>query len=572
MKCIIKLLAVIVLALVFGGKAVAQEWEIAHEYAYSDTCIFNYYEAKEMANGNIAVESYMAYKSGVGDFYSLQPAVAVIEPENGRRSIHQSYFKPGYYTSNIPYVFEKDGTLYLLATYTPDHDFTYFNYFKNYEEQSDKAYLGLYRLDDHLDIAESYETTIAIDTFELRNNGNWQSLPNDYSGSLFLFSALQEDDAIVGAYVKRRSLGHDLVHDSLFFFRMNYQGDIIHQVSYPMKSDNTSLSRTFFLRRHHLVKNGSGFIFYDLSNNSTISGKAENNDYDNEGFALYLDHDFNCVNAKAFCHYNNHYSNRFYDMSVIRSHYGTTYIATEFFDENQSSSGISSCALYEYDDGDGKLSYLNMLNHVHRYQFNRMDFTPQKGVDICPTDWTLYFGYTLNAVTASSDSWMMIEHLYAHFDTISTMYYDLKIPRCRSFMSAITATRDGGCMIVYNAKNLDQTDQRWSCVTKFSAEAFVGIDEAHDNGLKVAIAYPNPGKDVLNIRTGLKNAWVEVYDVNGRMVYRQEITENVTAINTTDWSEGVYVWKVYVSDGGPSTGSGTASSTTLAETGKWIKE
>ena len=99
------------------------------------------------------------------------------------------------------------------------------------------------------------------------------------------------------------------------------------------------------------------------------------------------------------------------------------------------------------------------------------------------------------------------------------------------------------------------------------ADSFWDVDEAHDNGLKVAIAYPNPGKDVLNIRTGLQDAWVEVYDLNGKMVYGQEITENVTAINTMDWSEGVYVWKVYASGGGPSTGSGT-----LAETGKWIKE
>jgi hypothetical protein len=71
-------------------------------------------------------------------------------------------------------------------------------------------------------------------------------------------------------------------------------------------------------------------------------------------------------------------------------------------------------------------------------------------------------------------------------------------------------------------------------------------------------AYPNPGKDVLNIRTGLKDAWVEVYDMNGRLVHRQDITENVTAINTTNWSVGAYVWKV-VSNGKE------------AENGKWIK-
>ena len=91
------------------------------------------------------------------------------------------------------------------------------------------------------------------------------------------------------------------------------------------------------------------------------------------------------------------------------------------------------------------------------------------------------------------------------------------------------------------------------------ADSFWNVEEAHENGLKVAMAYPNPGKDVLNIRTGLKDARVEVYDLNGRMVYRQDITENVTAINTTDWTEGTYVWKV-ISNG------------IEVENGKWIKQ
>jgi hypothetical protein len=77
---------------------------------------------------------------------------------------------------------------------------------------------------------------------------------------------------------------------------------------------------------------------------------------------------------------------------------------------------------------------------------------------------------------------------------------------------------------------------------------------------------------VLNIRTGLKDARVEVYDMNGRMVYGREITENVTAINTTDWSEGTYVWKVYAGVSTLRQGSATSGSTTPVETGKWIKE
>ena len=107
-------------------------------------------------------------------------------------------------------------------------------------------------------------------------------------------------------------------------------------------------------------------------------------------------------------------------------------------------------------------------------------------------------------------------------------------------------------------------------IFKVPKEAFDGIEEAHDAGFAVAVAYPNPGKDVLNIRTVLQNAHVEVYDVNGKLIHNQALTENVTAIDATDWAEGVYVWKVYV--GGPSTGSGTAVSGTLAETGKWVKE
>ena len=82
-----------------------------------------------------------------------------------------------------------------------------------------------------------------------------------------------------------------------------------------------------------------------------------------------------------------------------------------------------------------------------------------------------------------------------------------------------------------------------------------------------AMVYPNPGGNTLNIRTVLPNARVEVYDMKGRLIHSQALTENVTAIDATEWAEGVYVWKVYTSNGGPSTSSGT-----LAKTGKWIKE
>ncbi len=125
-------------------------------------------------------------------------------------------------------------------------------------------------------------------------------------------------------------------------------------------------------------------------------------------------------------------------------------------------------------------------------------------------------------------------------------------------VKSMAACPEGGCLVSCH-KIHEATNEAGNCLIKITKETLVGIEEAHDAGFAVAVAYPNPGKDVLNIRTGLKDARVEVYDINGRMVYRQEITENVTAINTTNWSGGTYVWKV-VADGKE------------VENGKWIKQ
>lgn len=95
-------------------------------------------------------------------------------------------------------------------------------------------------------------------------------------------------------------------------------------------------------------------------------------------------------------------------------------------------------------------------------------------------------------------------------------------------------------------------------ILKVPKEVFDGIDEAHDAGFAVAMAYPNPGNNVLNIRTALHNAHIEVYDLSGRLVHNTEITNNITSINAKTWSSGTYIWKVIYNG-------------KLAETGKWLK-
>ncbi|MBR6437693.1 MAG: T9SS type A sorting domain-containing protein [Bacteroidales bacterium] len=123
---------------------------------------------------------------------------------------------------------------------------------------------------------------------------------------------------------------------------------------------------------------------------------------------------------------------------------------------------------------------------------------------------------------------------------------------------SIHVLESGDCLVSTAGKDR-KTGEMQHAIFRVPKETFDGIEEAHDAGFAMAVAYPNPGKDVLNIRTGLQNAHVEIYDLSGKLIYNQEITENITSINTTDWSDGVYIWKIIV-DG------------KIAESGKWIKE
>ena len=125
-------------------------------------------------------------------------------------------------------------------------------------------------------------------------------------------------------------------------------------------------------------------------------------------------------------------------------------------------------------------------------------------------------------------------------------------------VKSMAACPEGGCLLSCH-KIHEATNEAGNCLIKVSKETIVGIEEAHDAGFAVAVAYPNPGKDVLNIRTGLMDARVEVYDMSGRLMHRQDITENVTGIDAGGWAAGSYVWKV-VADGKE------------VEGGKWIKE
>ena len=126
--------------------------------------------------------------------------------------------------------------------------------------------------------------------------------------------------------------------------------------------------------------------------------------------------------------------------------------------------------------------------------------------------------------------------------------------------SYLQATNDGGCLMIGGA--YDYTSNHYDVfLLKINSDGNVGIDEIVV--MDRVAAYPNPGINMLNLTTASKKGCVEVFDMNGRQVCCQQITEDVTTIKTETWPAGMYIWKVVLDN---------SSSLTVTETGKWIKK
>ena len=74
-----------------------------------------------------------------------------------------------------------------------------------------------------------------------------------------------------------------------------------------------------------------------------------------------------------------------------------------------------------------------------------------------------------------------------------------------------------------------------------------GVEEDPTSGQ--VVFYPNPGNDVLNIRTAVTvwqpySALVEIYDLMGRLTYSRALEGGETTIGTDNWPSGMYFWRV----------------------------
>ena len=126
----------------------------------------------------------------------------------------------------------------------------------------------------------------------------------------------------------------------------------------------------------------------------------------------------------------------------------------------------------------------------------------------------------------------------------------------------IATASDGGCLLTgYKYKNgsigpfvaslvLIKTDEN-GIITSTNEEESIPI--------KNAIISPNPGKNFLQLHTGIYPAKLQIFNINGQLILEEEIHQNTTTIQTQSLSSGTYVWQL-LKDG------------EVVENDKWVKE
>lgn len=162
---------------------------------------------------------------------------------------------------------------------------------------------------------------------------------------------------------------------------------------------------------------------------------------------------------------------------------------------------------------------------------------------------------TEHVYNATTNSWVVLPYSTRFRQGSTATSFLLKAPQYGTydFIEALNAGAMGECVWVEDTEGVNGG---YPIPRPLGYES---VEEIQDDNIALATAFPNPGCNNLNIKTDLQNTEIMVFDVFGRMIYNQEITDNITPINTTSWPSGTYIWKV-IANGKE------------AESGKWIKQ
>ena len=553
--------------LLYGSMMFSQnEFEYIYEGGESNpTKVIYFSDVFEMDNGDFIVYGRKTPYNYFGRFSNSGVLLA-------ETLINDSI--PGYYNyyglSRCEHIIkDEDGGFYFFTNKNPILDTNDIN-FQGYFE----AKIVMKKLDENLEVVYSKEMTIPLDT-----TGIWdESISLKSYPEIEIGTVLDEGDGFVICYEKYTGHQQFVIDphahgaDSTFIIKTDYDLNIQKSGSFAHDYCNK------LIHRNHLLydEEDDEYLYY-------VSGGWRDPLYYLNGFYLYrFDSDFNFIEEHYMANTDGtgFHTIDYRDSESVTS--GITFKRTSsnttimmagancahFINGNPPTNETYSVAIcLEMDDEAKMLDSITFARDDFDYPINANYTTvPNYG----SIDWVdenrIFIGATPNlyfSTMLSDYQYFVIRMINKDLNVLDELYYDLG-ETSALWTTILKATEDGGCMIAGHYMDfVNDPFTYYNFIKKFPPEAFDNIEEAHAHNLKLAVAYPNPGGDVMNIRTGLRNATLSVYDMQGRKVHEQEITDEVTSIDASKWENGTYVWKLGIRN--------EELGMKCVESGKWVK-
>lgn len=557
-----KLTTTIALLLVLSCNVFAQhEFEYVFDSIQNESPCILFNDIIELDNGDFFISGRdLAFAQAIY-FCRFSPNGELIKEKRFGDLLLPDY--QNFCSDNFRVLTNDNGGFYLFYTYNPQLNPSLLGHEPNIFD----AKLVMSELNADFDILHSKEMTFSIDTVDWKN---LLSQTDAYYPRIIIGTVLEDEgngfvlccEKLPTHYPYNTHLP-DHGEDSTIFIKTDYDFNVLKSESYGHERCNR------FIHRNHLIYDAEydKYLYY-----TSIS---------HIGFYVsHFDSDFNFTGEKTLAGTTGQGAHcmvlrdEVYDMAGLtlkRTASHTTIIGAgtsqhHLINNNIESYYAASCL--EVDDNAHLVDSMVFAHSDIEDPRQRTSVPMDRSVDWIEED-RIFFGATPSAVASTAYflkkfQYFILRLLDRNLNTINEVYYDMGKDSTALWINTLKATSDGGCIIAgqfwnyVEEPNNNFTRAFHSVVKKFPPEAFDGIDEAHDNGLKVAVAFPNPGNNQLNIRTTLPDSHIEVYDINGKLIHNVLITDLITSINTEKWPSGTYFWKV-ISDNNE------------AESGKWVK-
>lgn len=420
-----------------------------------------------------------------------------------------------------------------------------------------------------------------------------------------------------GNLIQEKTISSDDTISSLFFnihFFNNYY--------YVLGSEmtiNLVISRLWYLKLDSnlvivdekllAIPNGSWFSYMnsiiDSDTNFVITGYTsridETNNYNNDAFFYKLDIDGDSLNSKFYTSYIPlHFSFDIIESVDSSKYYAFVSHFTNIFgtsgqimiqNKNFDSINILPIPLGVYDfysptrlnetdillcskgsPPNSALYELNaitineqasLINYNHFKKTSEMREYPSMFNGVSKNGDNIYIGgnsnmdYT-NPFWSTFDSWFHLIKINPEITPIWEYWYG---GDAYYFLYSILATDDGGCIMVGNRYDYETQDhERDIYIAKVNSDGLIVWTQEIPTDKQSTTVFPNPGTNLLNIKTNNKELDLELINVNGQVLIRQIVNSNSNTINTESIVSGIYFYRLI------------DKKNKTVESGKWVKK